>query len=126
MVSVDAGGRLLLAPTSGMHTAGQADPTCPTISKGFCLLYIPSSRYIGKKWCPRFGAKFYAKTRKCIIFTFKQFSTAHRFLYGPVTYKFISIYLHQQKIFTMHPLPICKFHCKSDLKFELSCFRVGG
>ena len=95
MVSVDAGGRELLTPTSGTCTAGWVDPNCPTIDKGFRLLYISSSRYIGKNWCLRFGAKIYAKTRKYIIFTFKQFSTAHRSLYVPVTYKFVSIHLHQ-------------------------------
>ena len=95
MVSVDAGGRILLVPTLSTRTAGRADPTCPTIGKGYRFLYIPSSRYIGKNWCLQFGAKIYAKMRKYIIFTFKQFSTAHCSLYGPVIYKFVSIHLHQ-------------------------------
>ena len=95
MVSVDAGGRELLTPTSGTRTAGRTGPNCPAIGKGFRPLYIPSSRYIGKNWCPRFGAKIYAKMRKYAILSFKQFSTTHRSLYGPVTYKFVSINLHQ-------------------------------
>ena len=89
------GGRELLTPTSDTRTAGWTGPNCLAIGKGFRLLYIPSSRYIGKNWCPRFGAKIYAKTQKYVILTFKQFSTTHRSLYGPVTYKFVSINLHQ-------------------------------
>ena len=84
MVSVDVGGRFLLPPALARGTAGGTDPTCPTLSKSYRLLYIPSSTDFGRNWCPWFGAKIYAKMRKTLIRSLINFLTRYRYWHSPV------------------------------------------
>ena len=117
-------GKIAAAARPGTRTAGRTDPTCPTLSKSYRLLYIPSSTYFGKNWCSRFGAKIYAKTQKILTYSLINFppftvtgiNLSFRFSLALMSTRLL-------KISPMHCLLFHKIYYQCKLEVELSSFR---